>query len=250
MSQGKGRLQGRVAVVTGGASGIGRAVATLFAQEGAKLSVVDRAADAAAAVAATLGDAQALAADVAATESVDAAFAAAAERWGRIDILVNCAGVTIGGNAAETSDEVWHSNIAINLQGTFLCCRAALRRMEAQKAGTIVNIGSISAIHPGQQRAAYSASKGGVHGLTRSIAAEYAKHGIRANAIAPGPVFTPMTQARFSDPALAPQLMAMVPLGRFAQPEDIARPALFLASDDAAYVTGHILIVDGGVTIS
>ncbi|MEP7456359.1 SDR family NAD(P)-dependent oxidoreductase [Phyllobacterium sp. SB3] len=248
--QGK-RFSGKTVIVTGGASGIGRAAVLLLASEGANVGILDRsvtgASDTVAEVEAAGGKAMAVAVDITVSADVDAAFQSVVNAFGALHSMINCAGIVGGATAADTDDALWQRNISINLDGAFFCCRAALKHL--QSGGSIVNIGSITGIHPGIGRAAYAAAKAGVHGLTRSIAVDYAKAGIRANSVAPGPVFTPLTRERFAAPEIGAKIAAAVPLGRYAQPEEIAKPAIFLASEDANFITGQILIADGGFTV-
>jgi NAD(P)-dependent dehydrogenase (short-subunit alcohol dehydrogenase family) len=250
-STSSGQLAGRVALVTGGARGIGRAISLAFAREGADVAVADQRADEAERVAEEvrrLGRrALVVEADVARPEQVAAMVERAAGEFGRLDILVANAGVSQRVDFLEMAVEEWDRVIGINLRGVFLCGQAAARRMVADGArGAIINLASQRAESAGRQQVAYVASKGGVKSLTKAMALDLAPHGIRVNAIGPGPALTDLTRARFSDPAERAAFEARVPLGRLGEPDDIAGAAVFLASDAARWVTGHCLFVDGG----
>jgi NAD(P)-dependent dehydrogenase (short-subunit alcohol dehydrogenase family) len=246
------RFEGRAVLVTGGGAGIGRAACLLFAREGARVAVVDRDAAAARETAELCGGAAALAADVAVPSEVDAAAAAVERGLGRVDVLFNCAGVELSRTAHETTPEEWDRVFAVNLRGMFLVCRAVLPGMISRGSGAIVNVSSISGLLGWPASAAYCASKGGVIQLTRQMAVDYAPHGVRVNCICPGTTETPMIGRLFAlepDPAAARARVAgMHPLGRFARPQEIAEAALFLASDEASFITGAALPVDGGYT--
>ncbi len=229
------RLGNKVALVTGAARGIGRAIASAFEREGAKVAVCDLEAR---------GD-LAWRADISREEDVRALFVAVLGRLGRLDVLVNNAGVGLARPVAETTLEEWNRTIGVNLTGTFLCCREAARLMAAQRSGSIVNISSITAETGGAGRGAYGASKGGVTTLTKVLAVELAPFGVRANAIQPGPVATALAEG-MHDPRTVAEYKARIPLGRYASEEEIANVAVFLASDEASYVTGQALNVDGG----
>ena len=248
------KLTDRVALITGAASGIGRATAALFAEEGASLVLADVDAEGLANCAASLqgGETYSRAADVGQASEVEALVAAGLERFGRIDILCNIAGRSSFGDVLETSEEVWDQILVSNLKSVFLCSRAVLPGMIERGRGSIVNAGSVWGLAAGSHAAAYCASKGGILSLTRSMAVDYATHGIRVNAICPGGVDTPMLD-RYANalpnvsPAAARRILATThPLGRLAEPIEVARAALFLASDDSSFVTGSNLVVDGG----
>ncbi|SRR6266545_3273426 len=234
----------RVAVVTGGASGIGRATAKCLTGDGFKVAVLD------------IGDAAdgadlAVRADVADPAAVDGAFADILGAFGRIDVLVNCAGIT--GSAAatvchETPVEEWDRVLAVNVRGPFLCTRAALPAMLRQGSGHVITIASVAGLVAFPGRCAYTASKGAAVMFTKSLAVDYAAAGIRANAVCPGFVQTPMTQWRLDVPELRAKVEANIPLGRVAQPEEIADAVALLASDRLGYLTGHALVIDGGWT--
>ncbi|GAB6061313.1 3-oxoacyl-ACP reductase FabG [Deferrisoma palaeochoriense] len=239
-------FEGKVAIVTGSTRGIGRAVAERLSREGARVLVTGRDAEAAARVAAEL-PAEALGAglDVSDPESVEAAVGRALEAWGRIDILVNNAGITRDNLALRMKLEDWRAVIDTNLTGAFLCAKACLRPMVRAKSGAIVNISSVVGAlgNPGQPN--YCAAKAGLEGLTRSLAREYANRGVRVNAVAPGYIATDMT-AELPE-AVREGLLSQVPLARLGRPEDVAEAVAFLASDRAAYITGQVLHVNGGM---
>jgi len=246
---------GKTILVTGGASGMGAATARLFAEAGARVLIVDSNADLAGRTAADLG-AEAIVGDVSQSGFCDAAVARAAA-GGRLDCLVNAAGIIVRATGLDTSDQDWQRTLNVNVSGVFFMCRAAIRQMLAQPAdanggrGAIVNFGSIWGELSGKGALAYAASKGAVHQITRTFAIEHARDGIRVNAVCPGEVDTPMLRAAGrAVPLTDEQASAMgdrvVPMGRLAQPVEIARMARFLCSDDASYITGAMHYVDGG----
>jgi len=241
-------LTDRVAVVTGAGSGIGREIAEVFVAEGARVAVLDRSREAGESVVAALGSAAALFVelDVRDPAAVDAAMRHVASETGRIDILVNCAGVREIRDVFELSTEEWDHVIAINLSGTFYCCQAAARLMRDGGGGSIVNLSSVAGLTGVAHRAAYSAAKHGIIGLTRSLAPDLAQAGIRVNAICPGLIRTPMTEQYFEDDTFERALALTVPLQRHGTTSDVAQAALYLVSDMASYVTGVALPVDGG----
>lgn len=237
---------GRTAIVTGGASGIGRAVAHRFAAEGAAVAVADRNEEQAAAVAREFG-AQAIAIELDVSEP-DAAARMVRETvaaFGGLDILVQCAGIGIERRFLDTTPEEWRRILDVNLSGTFYCCQAAAREMVARGYGRIVTLASVGGVQGSEDRAAYGASKDGVVVLTKVMAVELAGQGVTVNALAPGPVDTAMTREMHS-PATRRAYSATVPMDRYGTPEEIAAAALFLAGEEAGYVTGHVLAVDGG----
>jgi NAD(P)-dependent dehydrogenase (short-subunit alcohol dehydrogenase family) len=249
-------MRGRVAIVTGGASGIGRATGHRLVAEGAKVVLVDRADTEAAARAMTAGDGVAwgIVADVADEAAVALAFAAVTSREGRLDVLVNAAG--IGSPRPVTIDEAtleeWERLCAVNLTGTFLCCRAAVPLMRRGGGGAVVNVASEIGLVGAPRSAMYGATKGGVVQLTRALAVDHAPDGIRINCVCPGPVDTPLLQqsiARAPDPeAKRRQEVESTLLGRLGTPDEIASVICFLASPEASFMTGSIVVADGGVT--
>lgn len=242
------RLEGKVAVVTGGAGGIGVATVERLAAEGAKVAVVDFTEDGVRKAVASLQDAgwpvEGFSTDVGDPASVERTFRAICDTWGRIDVLVCGAGVRPLGLLDETSLEDWDLSIRVNLTGVFLCGRAAAGHMRAHGGGSIVVIASVNGIRGVATMGAYNAAKAGTIGLINTMAIEWAEDGIRTNAIAPAQVETPMIAEQVGD--LRRRREDRIPLGRYGRPKEIAAAAAFLASDDAAFVNGHVLAVDGG----
>ncbi|HET8627858.1 MAG TPA: glucose 1-dehydrogenase [Thermomicrobiales bacterium] len=246
------RLAGNVALVTGAGSGIGRAIAERFAAEGARVAVVDlfrdRAAETARRIRAAGGEALALEADVADAAAVERMAERATREYGRIDLLVNNAAVAVGDDILTIDEATWDLNLAVVLKGAYLCARALLPGMLARRRGAIVNIASVNGL-TGLGEEAYSAAKAGVINLTQNLAVKYGRQGVRVNCICPGTIRTPVWQPRVErDPAIFDRLARWYPLGRVGEPEDVANAALFLASDEAAWITGATLVVDGGLT--
>lgn len=247
------RLANKVALITGGASGIGRATASLFAAEGADVVIADRDGAAVESVAREIGDrATAAVMDVSRAAEVTAGVAAAAARHGRIDILVNNAGYGARGSVVEIEEDAWDALMATNLKGVYLCAKAVIPLMVDQGGGVIVNTGSYTASAAIRDRAAYVASKGGVVALSRAMALDHIDQNIRVNCIAPGTIFSPYFDrmlASAPDPeAMRRELDGRAPIGRMGRPDEIARAILFLASDDSAFVVGSVLTADGGTT--
>jgi NAD(P)-dependent dehydrogenase (short-subunit alcohol dehydrogenase family) len=245
------RLEGRIALVTGAGSGIGRAIAHLFAAEGAYVHVTDIDGSAAETVAGEIaaggGRAQAMAADVSRGQDVTAMFRAVEKAHGRLDVLVNNAGLNVRGDFRHLSDADWVKIREVNLDGVIRVARDGFALLKASGRGSLINVASIMAHRGLRQLTAYSATKGAVTALTRGLAVEYAPFGIRVNALCPGFVETALTRRVLRMPALQKALVESTALRRLGQPEEIAKAALFLASDEASYVTGAELSVDGGM---
>lgn len=243
------RLDGKVAMVTGSTRGIGRAIATALAQAGATVAVIGRDAARAELAAGEIGHgAKGFACDVASEASVNAAVAAIEKDLGVIDILVNNAGVTKDNVFLRLQDADWDVVLEANLKGAFRTIRAASRGMMKKRWGRIINISSVVGLIGNKGQANYAASKAGLLGLTKSIARELASRGITVNAVAPGFIETDMTNALTAEQREA--LAKQIPLERLGKPEDIAQAVLFLASDSASYITGQVLVVDGGMVMS
>jgi 3-oxoacyl-[acyl-carrier protein] reductase len=241
-------LEGRVSLVTGASRGIGRAIATALAAEGAHVVLggrdAARLAEAVEAIRGAGGSAEALSLDVADRASVEGAVGSVLLSRGRIDHLVNNAGITRDNLLLRMKDEEWQQVMATNLTGVFLCTQAALKPMLKQRSGRIVSITSVVGLGGNAGQANYAASKAGIVGFTRSVAREVASRGITANAVAPGFVETDMTAAM--TPKAREAVLAAIPMGRVGRAEDVAAAVVFLVSDAAAYVTGQVLAVDGG----
>lgn len=250
-----GRLSDRTALITGAASGIGRESALRFAGEGARVVVADRDEAGGRATVAAITDAggQAIFAQLDVTQSaeVEAAVALAESTYGSLHVLFNNAGVfpADDGSPVDTPEEVFERVLAVNLKGVFLGCKHGIPALLRAGGGSIINTASfVAVVGAATSQIAYTASKGGVLAMTREIAVEYARRGIRANALCPGPVNTPLLEELLADPAARERRMVHVPMGRLAEASEIARAALFLASDDSTYVNGTSFLVDGGIT--
>ena len=246
------RLKGKTAIITGGAAGLGKATALLFARECAEVAILDISADKGAHLAAEIersgGAALAIGCDVGDETQVEHAITATLRRFGKIDILVNNAGVNAEGDETITSlrPAEWNRVFNVNAKGVFLCCQYAMPAMKAQKQGSIVNVASNGALYGTDGGHAYRASKAALLSLTRTLAIELASYNIRVNCLCPGAMDTPMRRlAAKTRPVVSP---STVPLGRIADPLEIASFVLFLASDEASYVTGAVHIADGGRT--
>jgi len=235
------RLRGKRALITGGARGIGRGVANRFIAEGAAVVIAD--------LQHVPGDdptgCYKVTVDVANESSVKAMIKEAEVHLGGIDVLVHCAGISLHRDLLETDLADWQRIVAVNLTGTFLCNREVARIMYPQRGGCIINIASVAAVLPGTKTHAYVATKGGVISFTKAIAGDLASAGIRVNAISPGPIETELVQ-RVHSPEFRAGYLARLPMGRYGLPDEIGKVAVFLASDDASYITGTVLDVDGG----
>lgn len=250
------RLSEKVALITGGGTGIGLACAELFAKQGARVAIAGRRREpldvAVRAIVETGAEAAAVTCDVTNRKSVESALAQVVARFGRLDVLVNNAGAVVVATAEQTSDEDWERLLATNLTGTFLMSRAALPLMRKAGGGSIVNIGSILGLVARRDRAAYCAAKAGVTGLTKAMALDHAHEKIRVNCVCPSIVETELGLRSLrlaSDPEAERQRrIAGIPLGRMGKPEDVALMALYLASDESAWITGAAMPLDGGLT--
>lgn len=252
------QLDGKVAVITGGGTGIGQAIAHRFGEEGASIIICGRRRAPLEETVESLKsrgvEAFFATADVSRRSDVERFFSEVFSRYGRVDILVNNAGVLFRKRLDETSEEEWNYMFDVNVKGIFLCCKAVLPRMIEQRAGNILNIGSVSGLRATTFADAYSASKAAVHMLTRSLARGYAEYGIRVNCICPGHIDTPLMDVTIefynsigirSD---RQKIDSLYPLKRRGMPEDVASAALFLVSDESSWITGALLVLDGGVT--
>ena len=251
------RLEGRKAIITGGGAGIGEAIARAFVKEGASIVIADMDLEAAENVATSLRDdghtAHALLCDVSDGKSVQSMVEAAAECLGSIDTLVNNAGFGRAGKLLETTEEDWDRMMDVNVKGIFLVSKHTLPHLLESGGGCIINMASVAGVVGVRDRTAYCASKGGVISLTRAIALDYVEQGLRCNSISPGTVDTPWVGrmvAQFPDPeATRAQMVARQPMGRLGQPDEIAAATVYLASEDAAFITGSNMMIDGGMTM-
>lgn len=246
-----GRLGGKVAVITGGCSGIGLATARRFAQEGAKVVIGDLSDDLGAQIAEELGGTY-VHCNVAQKPDVDNLFKVAHDTYGRIDIAFNNAGISPPDDDSilDTELDAWERVQLVNLTSVYLCCKAVLPYMLEQKSGSIINVASFVAVMgAATSQISYSASKGGVLSMTRELGVQFAREGIRVNALCPGPVNTPLLQELFAkDPERAARRLVHVPMGRFGEPEEMANAVLFLASDESSFMTASTFLVDGGIS--
>jgi NAD(P)-dependent dehydrogenase (short-subunit alcohol dehydrogenase family) len=248
------RLTDKVTLITGAGSGIGQAIALLFAQEGSAIFAADLDEGAAQETVRQIddGNGQALGADVSRTEDVRRMVDACLRRFGRIDVLCNNAGIGSTQTVVDTPEEVWDRVFEVNVRGTYLCCKYVIPHMIEAGGGVIVNIASVAGLVGLKNRAAYCASKGALVTLTKAVAVDHVSQNVRCNCICPGTVDSPWVQRLLGaapDPAAErAALVARQPMGRLGTPEEVARAALYLASDDADFVTGSALVIDGGLT--
>ena len=249
------RLDGKVALITGAGNGMGQVASVLFASEGARIVVADFSeaggAETVAAVEAVGGEAAFVKVDVANSDQVSAMVDFAMARFGALNVLYNNAGIfpADDGGVTETPEPTWDRVMEVNLKGVWLGCKYGIPAMLASGGGSIVNVASFVALMgAATAQIAYTASKGGVLAMTREIAVEYGRQNIRANSLCPGPVSTPMLEELMSDPARKARRLVHIPMGRLGQAEELAKAALFLASDDSSFMTGAQLVVDGGIT--
>ena len=249
------RLEGKVALITGGASGMGRVAASLFASEGARVVLTDLNDEAGEATASDItaagGEALYVHADVSSEEDAEAMVAQAVKRFGGLHVLYNNAGVMLpeDGSVDSTEGSVWDLTLAVNVKGVAFGCKYGVPAMIAGGGGSIINVASFVAwLGAATSQTAYTASKGAVLAMTREIAVEFARKGVRCNALCPGPIETPLLMQLLSDEEKQRRRFVHIPMGRLGQAEELAKAALFLASDDSSFMTGASLIVDGGIT--
>jgi NAD(P)-dependent dehydrogenase (short-subunit alcohol dehydrogenase family) len=250
------RLKDKVIFVTGGGSGMGRAAAEMFCGEGARVAVVDLTDDAGQesvdAAKAAGGDAFFIRCDVAKESDVQAAVAATVERWGRLDVLYNNAGIMMeeDRSVVDTEEWVWDRTFGVNVKGIYLCCKHGIPEMVKNGGGSVINIASfVALLGCSVPQDAYTASKGAVIALTKSLAVQFGPRGVRSNAVCPGPIETPlMTEWLLSDPEAKRIRLARNPSGRFGRPEDIVNAGIYLASDESTWTNGAVIVLDGGIT--
>jgi NAD(P)-dependent dehydrogenase (short-subunit alcohol dehydrogenase family) len=252
-----GRLDGKVALITGSGGQIGRAAAELFASEGARVVVADAVESAGRATVEAVrgngGEAAFVAVDVSRSAEVEAMVRFAVNTFGGLHVLYNNAGILPPDDGAtlETPEETWDRVMAVNLKGVWLCCRHGIPALLASGGGSIINVASLVAfMGSAVPQIAYTASKGGVLSMSREIAVEYARQGIRVNALCPGPILTPLMAEVLADAARRARRLVHVPIGRFGQAEEVAQAALFLASDESSLMTGASMVVDGGISVA
>ena len=247
-----GRLDGKVCVITGAGGGMGADAAVLFSEEGAQVCVADVNLEAAEQVASQARDAFAVQVDVADEGSVQAMYRAAAERYGGVDVLYNNAGISPADDDSilETELEAWERVQAVNTRGVFLCCKHGIPHLLERGGGSVINVASfVALVGAATSQISYTASKGAVLSLSKELGVQFARQGIRVNALCPGPVDTPLLRELFAkDPERAARRLVHIPVGRFAQPEEIAAAVAFLGSDDASFITASTFVVDGGIS--
>ncbi len=247
-----GRLDGKVALITGAAGGMGLAASKLFVEEGARVVMTDVAEDAGRAAAEEIGDAAAFTrADVSTSADAEAMMRFAVETFGGLHVVYNNAGVVLPNDVGvvETDEETWDRTMSINLKGVWLGCKFGIPAIIGSGGGSIINVASFVALMgAATAQIAYTATKGGVLSMTREIAVEYARRGVRANALCPGPIETPLLLQLFADEAAKQRRLVHVPMGRLGQAEEVVRAALWLASDESSFMTGSAMVVDGGIT--
>jgi NAD(P)-dependent dehydrogenase (short-subunit alcohol dehydrogenase family) len=247
-----GRLENKVAVITGAAGGIGREAALLFSEEGAQICIADVAEEAGEQTASECSDAFFQRVDVTSAESVEAMYEAAAERYGGIDVLYNNAGIMPPDDASilETEPDAWQRVQDVNTKGVYLCCKYGIPHLLERGGGSVVNVASFVALAgAATSQISYTASKGAVLSMSRELAVEFARRGVRVNALCPGPVETPLLMRLFEEaPGALDRRLVHLPMGRLAEAREIAYGALFLASDESSYVNGATFLVDGGLT--
>jgi meso-butanediol dehydrogenase/(S,S)-butanediol dehydrogenase/diacetyl reductase len=243
------RFDGKVVLITGAASGIGAATARRFAREGARLMLGDINADGLAAITRELGgETASQVADVAERAQVEALTAAAIARFGRLDVVFNNAGIGTYGKTPDLDPAAWDRIIAVDLNSVFYGCRAAIPHLQRAGGGAIVNTASISGLYGDYGLGAYNAAKAAVANYTRTLALDHARDKIRVNAVCPGPIATALVTPLLGVPGLQEEYARQIPLGRLGQPEEIANVVAFLASDEASYMTGALVVIDGGIT--
>ena len=247
-----GRLDGKVAVITGAGGGMGREAALLFSEEGARVCVADVNKDAAEQTADAAREAFAFQVDVGDPPNVRAMYEATKERYGGIDILYNNAGISPGDDASilETEPEAWDRVQAVNTRGVYLCCKHGIPHLLERGGGAVINVASfVALLGAATSQISYTASKGAVLAMTRELGVQFARQGVRVNALCPGPVETPLLLSIWGDdPAAAERRLVHIPMGRLAKPREIVNAALFLASDESSYVNAATFVVDGGIT--
>jgi len=247
-----GRLDGKVAVITGAGGGMGREAALLFSAEGAQVCAADLDAAAAEETAAAAREAFAFQVDVADPDDVRAMYDATKERYGGIDILYNNAGISPGDDASilETEPDAWDRVQAVNTRGVYLCCKYGIPHLLERGGGSVINVASfVALVGAATSQISYTASKGAVLAMTRELGVQFARQGVRVNALCPGPVETPLLLSIWGDdPAAADRRLVHIPMGRLAKPREIVNAALFLASDESSYVNAATFVVDGGIT--